>query len=519
MHYDDIVVGAGHNGLTAAAYLARAGRRVLVLERSDHVGGAAVSARVFPGVDARLSRYSYRVSLLPRQLLAELDLDLRLVRRRFSSYTPVPGDPTRGLLVDTADREATRSSFVRATGSDRDFRAWQEFYGRIGRIAARVFPTVLDPLRPRSEVSGLAGDPDLWTALTERPLGQLLERTFEDDTVRGVVATDALIGTFADLHDPSLRQNICFLYHVMGGGTGDWDVPVGGMGAVTDALARAALTAGAVLRTGSPVKAVDPSSGTVEWEGGSATADWLYAGCAPAVLNDLLVAGGHRPVETEPGPEGSQLKVNLLLTRLPALRDPTVDPASAFVGTFHVNEGYAQLCEAYAGAAAGHVVARPPGEVYCHTLSDPSILGTDLAARGMQTLTLFGLHVPARLFEADPDRVRAQVLEATLDSLDAVLAEPVRELVARDAEGRPCLEVRSPLDLQHDVGLPGGNIFHRSLQWPWAEREAEVGTWGVETAYPRLLLAGAGARRGGGVSGIAGRSAALAALGAADLRA
>ena len=262
--YDDVVVGAGHNGLTAAAYLARAGRRVLVLERLDHVGGAAVSAAPFSGVEARLSRYSYLVSLLPRRVVEELDLDVRLVRRRYASYTPLPDDPTRGLLVDAADPEATRASFVATLGDDADFVSWQRFYGRMAAVAQRLWPTVLEPLRSADEVRRLVDDDALWDALTAAPLGTLLRETFADDTVRGVVATDGLIGTFADLDDPSLVQNVCFLYHLVGGGTGDWDVPVGGMGAVTDALAKAAAGAGAELVTGADVVSVD-ADGEVVW--------------------------------------------------------------------------------------------------------------------------------------------------------------------------------------------------------------------------------------------------------------
>src|SRR5436189_4171265 len=238
--YDDIVVGAGHNGLTAAAYLARAGRRVLVLEGLDHVGGAAVSAAPSPGVEARLSRYSYLVSLLPRRIIEELELDVRLVKRRYASYTPLPQDPRRGLLVDAIDPESTRQSFLAAFRDDVDFIGWQRFHRRLAGIAERLWPTVLEPLRSAAEIRRLVGDDELWDGLTTAPLGTLLRQTFADDTVRGLVATDGLIGTFADLDDPSLVQNVCFLYHVMGGGTGEWDVPVGGMGAVTDALAKAA---------------------------------------------------------------------------------------------------------------------------------------------------------------------------------------------------------------------------------------------------------------------------------------
>jgi phytoene dehydrogenase-like protein len=512
--YDDVVIGAGHNGLTAAAYLARAGRRVLVLEAADHVGGAAVSAQAFAGLDARLSRYSYLVSLLPRQVVADLDLDVRLIRRRYSSYTPVPGDPRRGLLVDHGDAEATAASFTVLTGGAAEHAAWQDFYGRVQHLAQQVFPTVLEPLRSEDELAALVGDDLLWEALVRRPLGEVLENTFGDDTVRGVVATDALIGTFAEMAGSDLRQNVCFLYHLIGGGTGDWDVPVGGMGAVTDALARAAVKAGAEIRTGTRVLAADPE-GEITWDGGSARAGTVHAACAPTVLNSLLDVAGADPVPTEAEPEGAQLKVNMLLSRLPRLRDESADPGAAFAGTFHINEGYAQLQEAYATAAAGRVPQLPPCEIYCHSLSDRSILGADLAASGAQTLTLFGLHLPARLFRGtreEHDAVKDLALAHTLESLNSVLAEPIQDVLLRDADGAFCLEARTPVELEADLGLPGGNIFHRSLQWPWAERAAEVGTWGVETPHEKVRIAGAGARRGGGVSGIPGHNAAMSVL-------
>jgi phytoene dehydrogenase-like protein len=369
-------------------------------------------------------------------------------------------------------------------------------------------------LRTEADVAGLVDDDELWETLVRRPLGAVLEETFTDDTVRGVVATDALIGTFADLHGADLRQNVCFLYLLMGGGTGDWDVPVGGMGVVTDGLAKAAAGAGADLRTDARVRSVSPD-GEVVWYGGSAHAGTVLAGCAPAVLNRLLAAAGAEPVYTEPAPEGAQLKVNMLLTRLPRLRDSAADPTAAFAGTFHVNEGYRQLQDAYAAAAAGRVPDLPPCETYCHSLSDRSILGSELADSPAQTLTLFGLHLPARLFAGSTeqhDQVKDLALARTLESLNSVLAEPIQDVLMRDRDGGYCLEARTPVELEADLGLPGGNIFHRSLQWPWAEREDEVGTWGVETRHDAVFIAGAGARRGGGVSGIPGHNAAQAVL-------
>lgn len=262
--YDAVIVGGGHNGLVAAAYLARAGRSVLVLERLGNTGGAAVSTRPFAGVDARLSRYSYLVSLLPRKIVRDLGLDFRVRGRTVSSYTPVERDgrPT-GLLVGGGERR-TREAFARLTGSDREYEAWQRFYGMTGRVAKNVFPTLTEPLPTREELRARVDDEEAWRILFEEPVGTAVEEYFADDLVRGVVLTDALIGTFADAHDPSLRQNRCFLYHVIGGGTGAWDVPVGGMGALTDAITGAARAAGAVITTGHEVLRIDTDGESAE---------------------------------------------------------------------------------------------------------------------------------------------------------------------------------------------------------------------------------------------------------------
>jgi phytoene dehydrogenase-like protein len=511
--YDAVIVGGGHNGLTAAAYLARAGRSCLVLERRDELGGAAVSERAFTGVDARLSRYSYLVSLLPPLIIDELGLPLRLLRRGVSSYTPDPRVAARrGLLVDTQDPAATRASFRAVTGGEADHRAWGAFYAMTRRIAKAVFPTLTEPLRSRAELRALVADDIAWQAVFEQPLGDLIARSFGDDLVAGVVLTDALIGTFAAGGDADLRQNRCFLYHVIGGGTGDWQVPIGGMGSVSGALADAAREAGAELRTRAEVLRLEPEADAVDVSFTDGTAECavraghILVNAAPAELDRLLGAA------PSPRPEGAQLKVNMLLARLPRLKDDAVTPERAFGGTFHVNETARQLQHAHDEAEDGAIPATVPCETYCHSLTDLSVLGPELRASGAHTLTVFGLHMPARLFARDPDGARAAALEATIRSLESVLAEPIAGCLLHGPDGAPCLEVRSPLDVEAELRMPGGHIFHRDLAWPFAERDDEVGTWGVETAHPRILLCGAGARRGGGVSGVPGRNAAMAML-------
>ncbi|ATZ28348.1 phytoene desaturase family protein [Streptomyces lavendulae] len=516
--YDDVIVGGGHNGLVAAAYLARAGRSVLVLERLGNTGGAAISSRPFVGVDARLSRYSYLVSLLPSKIVRDLDLRFAVRRRTISSYTPTErGGRPGGLLVGGGEQR-TRESFARLTGSEREYESWRAFYGTTGRVAEKVFPTLTEPLPTRAELRARIDDEAAWRMLFEEPLGQAVERNFADDLVRGVVLTDGLIGTFADAHDPSLAQNRCFLYHVIGGGTGDWDVPVGGMGALTDALAAAATKAGAEIATGHEVLRIDTDGvAPAEVVFRTATGEGRVVGrtvlvnASPQALAELL---GEEPDRAAPAPEGAQFKVNMLLSRLPRLRDASVDPREAFGGTFHIAEGYEELRRAHAEAAAGELPSVPPSEIYCHSLTDPSILGPELVERGCQTLTLFGLHTPARLFGHDNQQAREVLLTATLAQLDAHLAEPITDCLAFDADDRPCIEAKTPLDLERELRLPGGHIFHRDLSWPYADPATDAaGRWGVATAHPNVLLCGAGAVRGGGVSGVPGHNAAMAVLG------
>ena len=505
-----VIVGGGHNGLVAATLLARAGVRTTVLERLDRLGGAASSERPFPGVDVRLSRYAYLVSLFPRELARELGIDLRLLRRRVSSYTP---DGDGGLLIDSGNAARTAASLKALTGDPGAAAAWRAFHAGTARLAAALAPTLLGPLPSRAQARAVVGDDALWDALIERPLGEVLEATFPDDLVRGVVLTDGLVGTFAGAHEASLAANRCFVYHVIGDGTGEWDVPVGGMGAVSDALAAAARAAGADLRTAAEAVEIDSDGVTARVrcaDGTAFAADHVLCGAAPAVLDRLL----DRPAE-RPGPEGAQLKVNMVLERLPALRDASTSPQEAFAGTFHVNERASQFAAAYAQAAAGAIPDVPPLETYCHSLADPSIVGAGLRERGVQTLTLFAFHMPARLFAGDHAAAKDLAVARALASLNTVLAEPIEDCLLRTPAGTPCIEAKTPVELDRELALPGGNIFHRNLQWPWAEDDAEAGTWGVETDVANVWLCGAGARRGGGVSGIPGHNAARAVLAAA----
>jgi phytoene dehydrogenase-like protein len=499
--YDAIIVGGGHNGLVAACYLAKAGKKVILLEKNSEFGGATKSSYTFPGVAAKLSRYSYLVALLPEKIIKDLELRFETLSRNVSSYTPYNQS---GVLVNRIFDDVSARSIDEVAGFAGESKSWQAFYDRIGQVARLLAPTLLEPLKEESEIKSLLGE-ELWGEFVEQPLAHTLNHHFKSDLIKGIVLTDGLIGTFASAEEQ--LANICFLYHLIGNGTGEWKVPKGGMGALVSSLVARAEALGVELRTGVEVTRAIPSSTGVKVQtslGEELHSKIVIAGCSPKRLE--AISGIRSGVSRD----GSQVKMNMVLRRLPRLKSG-IDPSVAFAGTFHIDESFAQLESAYFQAKEGRIPDVIPSEIYCHTLTDPSILSSVMQTQGNHTMTLFALHTPASLFDQNHDGVKQEVTSRILRGLNAYLTEPIEELLLRDKEGRPCLEVKTPHELENEIDLPRGNIFHGDLSFPW-QSEGEHLRWGVETTDERILIAGAGSKRGGGVSGIGGHNAAMAAL-------
>lgn len=507
---DVAIIGGGHNGLVAACYLAKSGLQVTLLEKHSVLGGAAISAQAFEGVEARLSRYSYLVSLLPKQIIDDLDLEVKLAPRRYSSYTPDPFG-NQGLLIDKEDQAKTKSSFANV-GAETDFDSWNTFYSKTELVAKALFPTVLRPLKRAAEIRQMLGE-ELWQEFFNQPVGRTIEEHFSSDLVRGVVMTDALIGTFAPNDDLKLDSNKCFLYHVIGNETGEWNIPVGGMGSVTNSMAKRARELGANLVTDSEVVSISKDRTIQYLEKGtqkSIRAKFVLANVSEPLLTAMLGKSSEHEIQ------GAQVKVNMLLQRLPRIKTGE-DSNAAFGGTFHINENYSQLQNAFQQATAGEIPNPLPCEIYCHSLTDPSILSNELRASGAQTLTVFALHTPHSLLTGrDHDQMRHRLEQAVIDSLNSVLAEDIRGLLMQDAKGGLCIETKTTRDLEEALGLPGGNIFHAPLSWPFAEDDESLETpeqrWGVASGYEKIYFCGSTAKRGGAVSGIAGHNAAMAVL-------
>ena len=517
--YDVVILGAGHNGLVAASYLGRAGLSVLLLEKNDYIGGATTSQRLFPDYDARLSRYAYLVSLFPQKIIRDLRLNLELRRRAIASFTPYVNHGQHGALVlSNLEQEVSRKSIVDLTGSDAEFEAMKKFYSLPRVFAEQVWDSMLEPLVSKQEMARRfnvdATSREAWRSLVDEPLGSAMERYLRNDLVRGLVFTDAKIGVLTYPHDPSLVQNRCFLYHLIGNKTGEWKVPVGGMGAVSSELERVARKAGAELLTNVDVRSLNAANKTrsvefrVNDKRDAVEARFLLVNFGRNVLAKFT-GRFFQPDRTD---EGSVFKINMLLRRLPRLNAKKYPATEAFCGTFHSDEGYNQMNASYDRASGGCLPEQTPCEMYCHTLTDNSILSPELREQGFHTMTLFGLDAPWSLFVRDNGAMRREAEKKFLASINQWLEEPIESCLAVAHDGRPCIESKSPVDIEDALGMYRGNIFQNAPTWPFAERREQVGAWGVETDYENVFLCGSSALRGGAVSGIPGHNAAMKVL-------
>jgi phytoene dehydrogenase-like protein len=513
--YDVVILGAGHNGLVAATYLGRAGLSVLLLEKNDYIGGATTSQKVFPDYDARLSRYSYLVSLFPEKIIRDLGLSLQLRRRTTGSFTPYIKDGRHdGLLLSNVDEAVSRRSIVDLTGSGTEYEQMKKFYNLSRVFAEHSWDSMLEPLVAKEEFKRRFDIDDVsreaWRSLAEEPLGRSIERYLQNDLVRGLVLTDAKIGVFTHPHDRSLLQNRCFLYHLIGNKTGEWKVPVGGMGAVARELEQAARKAGAEMLTNIDLRALN-MNGTkrsvefeVDGKGQAVDARFLLVNFGRNVLAKFT----GKPYHPHPTDEGSVFKINMLLRRLPKLKTKKYPATDAFRGTFHSDEGYKQMSLSYEQASHGRLPDHTPCEVYCHTLTDDSILGPDLREKGFHTMTLFGIDTPWKLFSRDNKTMRKLAEKKFVASMDQWFEEPLDDCLAVARDGTPCIESKSPVDIEDALGMYRGNIFQDAPTFPFAPTKEQAGTWGVETEFENVFLCGSSAMRGGAVSGIPGHNAA-----------
>ena len=520
--YDAVIVGGGHNGLTAAAYLARAGRRTLVLERRHVLGGAAVTEEIVPGF--RFSVCSYVVSLLRPEIIRELNLarhGLEILPLD-GTFTPLPDGTPGGHLWRTDDHAHTRRELRR--WSLRDAEAYEE-YGRLMVEMARFIkpilsivppdPTSLDP-RPLLPLAGLfrafAALPQsqqaIFIQLMTMSAADFLDQWFETDPLKATMAASGIIGTFEGVRSPGTAYVL--LHHYMGeidGSFRAWGIPRGGTGAISLAIAEAAREAGAEIRTEAPVAAIrtrdDRAVGVVLGSGEEIEAGAVLSSVDPNVTFLQLLAPGSlepdfvaqvRAYRTA----GSSGKVNLALDGLPDFRC-LPGPGEHLRGAISISPSVEWMERAYDDAKYGAFSRRPYIDIVIPTLVDPS-----MAPPGQHTMSCFVQYAPYDLAPGDAwDDARREAFGDTVIDTIAEFAPNIRDLVV----GR---QVLTPLDLERELGLTGGNIFQGELGLEQLFFNRPVPGWArYRTPIDDLWLCGSATHPGGGIMGAPGRLAAL----------
>ena len=526
--YDAVIVGGGHNGLTAAAYLARAGRSVLVLERRHLVGGAAVTEEVFPGF--RFSVASYVVSLLRPEIIRELSLPHHglEVLPFDGSFTPLHDD----YLWMTNDPGRTYHEIRRFSVNDAE--AYHEFGQLITEIVRFIKPVLEvvppDPgsLNPRQWLPlaplarafrDLPGELQVaFLQLMTMSAADFLEQWFENDALIATMASWGIIGTFLGVRSPGTAY--VMLHHYMGevdGSFGAWGIPSGGTGAVSQAIASAARAFGALIRTEAPVARIDV-------RGGRATGVTLESG--EEIVADVVLSNadarrtylGLLDRDTLPSEfreevmqykyRGSSGKVNLAVDGLPSFTS-LPGPGEHLRGAIGFAASVDELEEAFDDAKYGRFSRRPFIDMMIPTLVDPS-----MAPPGKHVMSCFVQYAPYHLADGAvwDDAARDAFGETVLDTIEERMPN-IRDLILHK-------QVLTPLDIEERFGLSEGNIFQGELSLEQLFFNRPVPGWArYRTPIKDLWLCGSATHPGGGIMGAPGRIAALEFLGRRGRRA
>ena len=524
--FDVVVVGAGHNGLTCAAYLAAAGLSVCVVERRDVVGGAAVTETFHPGF--RNSTASYTVSLLAPQVIDELRLrshGLTIVKRPLANFLPLPGNQYLKVGGGVPPTQAEVARF-----SPNDAERLPDYYAMLSRVAdvLRELLHVTPPNVGAHRGGRLALAVDAWkTARPFRALdsvgqrdvldlftksaGDVLDRWFECEPLKAAFGFDAVVGNFQSPYAPGSAYVL--LHHVFGevnGERGQWGHALGGMGAITQAMAKECAVRGVSIRTSCPVRSVDVENGkttgvTLE-SGETLISSRVVANVNPKLLFERLIAAEHVDADFRARIDGYRcgsgtFRMNVALSELPDFSCLPGRVAAPHHGSGIIiapSLGYME--RAYFDAKSSGWSSAPIVEMLI-----PSIVDDSLAPAGMHVASLFCQHANPRIEDVRPgtsgDDHRDEVADLMIATVNGVAPNFAPSVVGR--------RVLSPLDLEREFGLIGGDIFHGALALDQLFSARPVlGNADYRMPIANLYLCGSGAHPGGGVTGIPGRNAA-----------